>query len=453
VAFWSKREKTPQELMAAGQYDEAYKAFKSLIKKKRDDPIILLQMANLLQKMKKPAEAKRLFIKVGSFYGDRGFFNKAVAAFKKAYTITPDDDSILEKLAFYNDKVPKFMIDEHFLARIKGNVPAEDNEPLPVGDRFINPPLDDSAILDVTIAEVADASLNFSANFGVHDFEDIPDEVSSEFTTDSQSEEEEEKAPTAAPAKEEIDFSLVDVQMSGPGLDLEEADDTDESEEDVAAEPDRPAQAGPVPQRPPSAANPSPSHSQTTARSSGKMVFKAAQPTKPVARQSGVYNTFDDALDSLFSAPALEDSISMESSSQEENQNHWPLFRTMTPRAFMDFIVALETRDFEAGETIMREGDAGHEMFLVADGEVEITTAINDRQTLLAKLKEGEFFGEASVISGRPRNATVRAVEYTSCLILSKVDLANLAKTHPMIMASIESIYYTRKQHNASLRQ
>ncbi len=68
---------------------------------------------------------------------------------------------------------------------------------------------------------------------------------------------------------------------------------------------------------------------------------------------------------------------------------------------------ATDTRDFSAGATIFREGDAGHEMFVIRSGAVDIV--VGDHA--VATLAEGEIFGEMALIDTRPRSATAKARE------------------------------------------
>ncbi len=69
---------------------------------------------------------------------------------------------------------------------------------------------------------------------------------------------------------------------------------------------------------------------------------------------------------------------------------------------------------YPAGAPIVRQGDAGASMFVVVRGEVVVTIAPNDQE--VAKIGEGGFFGEMSLLTGAPRNATVKAT--TDCEII-----------------------------------
>jgi len=76
-------------------------------------------------------------------------------------------------------------------------------------------------------------------------------------------------------------------------------------------------------------------------------------------------------------------------------------------------------RHFERGEVIIREGEAGDKLFLISEGEVEVMR----RDHEVARLGPAEFFGEAALLSGEPRNATVIAVEPVDAYVVDKGDL------------------------------
>ena len=63
---------------------------------------------------------------------------------------------------------------------------------------------------------------------------------------------------------------------------------------------------------------------------------------------------------------------------------------------------------YAAGESIVREGDAGSSLFVVARGETVVTLAPSAHE--VARLGPGDFFGEMSLLTGEPRTASVTAV-------------------------------------------
>lgn len=63
----------------------------------------------------------------------------------------------------------------------------------------------------------------------------------------------------------------------------------------------------------------------------------------------------------------------------------------------------LAVRFLRAGETLMEEGDRARELFILADGELDVSVGGN----VFAKLQPGTVVGEGTFFSGEPRSATV----------------------------------------------
>src|SRR6476620_6806865 len=83
-----------------------------------------------------------------------------------------------------------------------------------------------------------------------------------------------------------------------------------------------------------------------------------------------------------------------------------PVFKTTTgPRKAGGFIVELQDGDF-----VFREGDLGTEMYIIHEGKVEILNQVGGKETVLAVLEKGDFFGEMSVLEDMPRAASARAI-------------------------------------------
>ncbi len=73
---------------------------------------------------------------------------------------------------------------------------------------------------------------------------------------------------------------------------------------------------------------------------------------------------------------------------------------------------------FEPVEAIVRQGEAGDKFYLIREGVVSIT--VDDGEEPVAELGAGDFFGEAALITGEPRNATVTASRHTEVLHLGR---------------------------------
>jgi CRP/FNR family transcriptional regulator, cyclic AMP receptor protein len=81
----------------------------------------------------------------------------------------------------------------------------------------------------------------------------------------------------------------------------------------------------------------------------------------------------------------------------------------------------------QIGEVIFREGDEGNAMFVVLNGEMEVTKqSRNGVDARVAVLGPGDWFGEMSIVDIQPRSATVRAVAPSRLMRISAADLDSL---------------------------
>src|SRR5882757_3399870 len=85
--------------------------------------------------------------------------------------------------------------------------------------------------------------------------------------------------------------------------------------------------------------------------------------------------------------------------------------------------IALE-RNFSAGQQIFKEGDSGDGIYVVKEGAVEISLAMNQNvRRVFAKLGPGEIFGEMAVLELKPRSATATAAEKTEVYFIPRDEL------------------------------
>jgi CRP/FNR family cyclic AMP-dependent transcriptional regulator len=93
-------------------------------------------------------------------------------------------------------------------------------------------------------------------------------------------------------------------------------------------------------------------------------------------------------------------------------------------------------RSIARGELVFNEGDAGHDMFIVHTGSVEIrkkTRAGDSYTVVVLKAENNVFFGELALIDDERRSATVMAREDSEFLIIAKKDFLDLGDRHPEI--------------------
>ncbi|HKI93934.1 MAG TPA: 2-dehydropantoate 2-reductase [Gemmatimonadales bacterium] len=83
---------------------------------------------------------------------------------------------------------------------------------------------------------------------------------------------------------------------------------------------------------------------------------------------------------------------------------------------------------FEAGQTIIKQGDIGREVYVIQAGEVEVVREGPEGETRLAVLGPGEHFGEMAVFQNVRRSATVRARTQVRLLVLRAQEAVTLGE-------------------------
>jgi voltage-gated potassium channel len=119
---------------------------------------------------------------------------------------------------------------------------------------------------------------------------------------------------------------------------------------------------------------------------------------------------------------------------------HVPLFARLDAAAIADLVGMLHARTVPAGATIIRKGERGDAMYLIASGRVEVESAGGK-----VRLEEGDFFGEIALLSREPRSATVTAVRPTDLLVLDADDFLRLVDRLPDIGAKVQAVARERK--------
>ena len=101
-------------------------------------------------------------------------------------------------------------------------------------------------------------------------------------------------------------------------------------------------------------------------------------------------------------------------------------------------IAKLAPVDFAKGETIIREGDPAGPMFIVETGRVRAFAKKNGRVRNVAFYREGDFFGELSILNGSPRGASAEALADSRVLALQPEVVRDLKEQFPEFRKLLE---------------
>jgi len=128
---------------------------------------------------------------------------------------------------------------------------------------------------------------------------------------------------------------------------------------------------------------------------------------------------------------------------------HVPLFALLDDDELAVLASQVDLKKFAARQRIYKIGDPGKHAYILMDGLVQVTTVDEDNQEVLVdQPAHGEFFGFASMLDGWPHQTNALAIEETSCVEISRDDIATLLCNKPM--AGMDMLTVLGRQFHAS---
>ncbi|MCA9522389.1 MAG: mechanosensitive ion channel family protein [Myxococcales bacterium] len=130
------------------------------------------------------------------------------------------------------------------------------------------------------------------------------------------------------------------------------------------------------------------------------------------------------------------------------------LFRSLSDRERRDLAPSLRYTPFVAGEVLTRQGAEAHWLYMLVSGEVSVRVAIVDAgEREVSRLGAGDFFGEAALLTGEPRNATVVALSDVTCLRLDRERFLEIFRQRPDVAMEVADILARRKVELQQLKE
>ena len=122
-----------------------------------------------------------------------------------------------------------------------------------------------------------------------------------------------------------------------------------------------------------------------------------------------------------------------------------PLFAAVPDEDFDRVVAHIRQRTVPAGEVILKQGDKGETLLLIARGVVRVVLESPEGPVEVATLMAGDFFGEMALLRGEPRTATCRAVSTCVLYELRKADFDTVRTSCPGLERAIEEIEHRRR--------
>lgn len=103
-----------------------------------------------------------------------------------------------------------------------------------------------------------------------------------------------------------------------------------------------------------------------------------------------------------------------------------PVFEKLSLQTLTTMADQMSLEEFQANDVIIKQGDEGDKLYLIREGGVTVSMEQNGASRELAKLRDGDFFGETALMFDQPRNATVTADEDVVLYSLGKTEFKSV---------------------------
>lgn len=122
------------------------------------------------------------------------------------------------------------------------------------------------------------------------------------------------------------------------------------------------------------------------------------------------------------------------------------LFRPLSEAELREAASRFRLLHYAAGESIIVEGAAGDSFFVIDRGEVQVTKRWGAERRNLARLMEGQFFGEMALLTGEERSASVVAATDVDLFSIDKAAFHDILVANPAIAVDISTILSERRE-------
>ena len=128
-----------------------------------------------------------------------------------------------------------------------------------------------------------------------------------------------------------------------------------------------------------------------------------------------------------------------------------PLFSCLSDEQINSLLRQAEFNHFGRGEAVIEEGANGDSMFILLRGTAQVSVTKNGSLIRVGVLRQGDCFGEMSLLTGEPRTATVRAEKDCEVLEISKPVMADLLRNAPECLNQLSGLLAHRKMETEGI--
>jgi small-conductance mechanosensitive channel/CRP-like cAMP-binding protein len=109
----------------------------------------------------------------------------------------------------------------------------------------------------------------------------------------------------------------------------------------------------------------------------------------------------------------------------------------------------MRERRFRRGATVVRQGEPGASLFVLAEGALDVSLERDGAETMLDRMVPGDVFGEMSLLTGEPRSATVCAATDAVVFEIAKEHLDPVLRRRPELAEGLAGVMAERRARNA----
>lgn len=128
----------------------------------------------------------------------------------------------------------------------------------------------------------------------------------------------------------------------------------------------------------------------------------------------------------------------------KENLEKIEFLQVLNSDQISKLLPGMTAKNVSGGEIVIRQGQHGDTFFLIFNGRVSVWYEKNNKKAKLSELNKGDYFGEISLLSGRPATATVKANRQTRVFFIDAEMFLSLVRGNAECAQKITAVMEKR---------